>query len=62
VNRFRNDFDPYLAAADGYPLLVLDTDREKVAIRLLLHETNVKRLYRDSRVTVLLRNGRPTAS
>ena len=55
VNRFRARFDPSLAAADGYGLLVLESGDEKTAIRLLRGQAGVRQLFHDSHVTVLLR-------
>jgi hypothetical protein len=62
VNRFRTRFDPSLAAADGYGLLVLESGDEKTAIRLLRRQQGVRQLYRDSHVTVLLRTRRAQGS
>src|SRR6266511_1056162 len=55
VNRFRARFDPSLAAADGYGLLVLESGDEKTAIRLLRGQAGVRQLFHDSHVTALLR-------
>ena len=62
ITRFRTDFAPYLPAADGYRLLVLEADDEKTAIRLLFRMKGVRWLYRDGNVVVLLRTEGTTAS
>ena len=58
ISHFRNHSPAdWLAAADGYRLLVLDPQDEKRAIRAVLHEAGTRQLYRDRHVAVLLRKG-----
>jgi hypothetical protein len=60
ISHFRNHSSAdWLAAADGYRLLVLDPEDEKRAIRVVLHEAGTRQLYRDRHVAVLLRKGQP---
>jgi hypothetical protein len=60
ISHFRNHSSAdWLAAADGYRLLVLDPQDEKRAIRVVSHEVGTRQLYRDRHVAVLLRKRQP---
>jgi hypothetical protein len=58
----RQSSTDWIDAARGYRLLVLDPDKERAAIRVVLRERGARALYRDHKVAVLLRSARRSAS